>query len=363
MPLSLLLLSGCYYAEPGSEVAGESVNITTGAKAAALPEVEVQRAELGRLTLRRQVTGKLRARREVVIRSEVGGVVTQAPMEGKYYAASEPLVQLDLAALDIAERKAIVDLERARYEERDRLLRLGTNLHPSDSARITDLARANIHIQSGIPEAEMALEEIQYRKSLCSITAPFDGHIADVVVQTGDLITPGQQIGALIDGGSLEVEFSLLEQELGDLERGTTIYIMPVANSARRIPAKIDIINPRVDDGGLLRVRAGLSDQRNTTKLFAGMNVTVALESKAPEAVVVPKSAVVTRSGRSLVFVYDQPSGRTRWQYVTILAENDSEVALAEGVTAGQLVIVGGNLNLDHDVEVALAASVDTLNL
>ena len=339
------------------------MNVTTGAKEAALPEVEVQRAELGRLTLRRQVTGKLRARREVVIRSQLGGLVTQAPMEGKYYAAGKPLVQLDLAALDIAERKAVVDLERARYEERDRLLRLGTNLQPADSARITDLARANIHIQSGIPEAEVALEEIQYRKSLSSITTPFAGRMADVVVQAGDLITPGQQIGTLIDGGSLEVEFSLLEQELGDLERGTTVYIQPVANPTHRISAKIDIVNPRVDQGGLLRVRATLNDRRGIADLYAGMNVTVALEGKAPEAVVVPKAAIVDRSGRSLVFVYDEPSGRTRWQYVTVLAENESEVALAEGVTAGQLVITNGNLNLDHNVEVALAASVETLNL
>jgi hypothetical protein len=37
------------------------------------------------LALRRQANGKLRARREIVVKSRAGGLVTEAPQEGTYY--------------------------------------------------------------------------------------------------------------------------------------------------------------------------------------------------------------------------------------------------------------------------------------
>jgi hypothetical protein len=37
---------------------------------------------------------------------------------------------------------------------------------------------------------------------------------------------------------------------------------------------------------------------------------------------------------------------------VTIAHENDTEIALSEGIKAGDVVIVEGNLNLGHDARV-----------
>ncbi|TXF87702.1 hypothetical protein FUA23_17990 [Neolewinella aurantiaca] len=79
------------------------------------------------------------------------------------------------------------------------------------------------------------------------------------------------------------------------------------------------------------------------------MNVNVTLETLAPSAVLLPKSAVVERSGRTLVFAYDAESSRAKWQYVTVGFENDELVAITEGVEAGQEVIVSGGFTLDHD--------------
>lgn len=82
------------------------------------------------------------------------------------------------------------------------------------------------------------------------------------------------------------------------------------------------------------------------------MNVTVTLETEAPTAVLLPKSAIVIRSGRTLVFTYDEVSERAKWQYVTVGSENDELVAVTEGVEAGQRVIVSRGLTLDHDAVV-----------
>jgi hypothetical protein len=126
------------------------------------------------------------------------------------------------------------------------------------------------------------------------------------------------------------------------------VFVSPAAHPELRLPATLDILNPRVDDGGLLRARARLRDY-GKARLYPGMNVMVTLETQAPSAVLLPKSAVVLRSGRTLVFTYDASSERAKWQYVTVGYENDELVAVTEGVEAGQRVIVRGGLTLDHD--------------
>lgn len=276
------------------------------------------------------------------------------PQEGKYYERGQTLLALDDRAQQLAVSSARVALDEALYRERDLLLRIGTNLAVDDSMGITDLARENIHIQAGIPSAEAALDEAKYRTTLTKISAPFSGLVADVLVQEGSAVNAGEAVCSLIDPGSLEVEFTLLEQELADLGRGKKLFVRSIADPTLKIPATIDIINPRVEDGGLLRARARLGRADKRVKLYTGMNVRVILESESTPAVLLPKEAILERSGRSLIFTYDDMEGRAKWQYVTILAENDDRVAVSEGVEVGQLVITRGNLTLDHDVSVLI---------
>lgn len=353
LPLALLLLCTCGARDSNEEATGnpEKVSSKIEPTQAEPPLVTLHTATTGRLPLRRRATGKLRARREVVIKSRSGGEVTATPTEGTYYKEGTLLLATDPRPLELARDRAQAELEAAAFRERDLLLRLSTNLPPGDSTSITDLARANIHIQSGLPTAEVALAEAEYQLSLARLYAPFSGRAADVKVQAGGRVGPGEEICTLTDPNSLEVEFSLLEQELAGTQVQGKVLVSPVATPDLRLPAVLDILNPRVDAGGLLRARARLRNY-GKAQLYPGMNVDVTLETLAPIAVLLPKSAVVERSGRTLIFTHDAASGRAKWQYVTVGYENDELVAVTEGVEAGQAVIVSGNFTLDHDAVV-----------
>ncbi|MBC6995976.1 efflux RND transporter periplasmic adaptor subunit [Neolewinella lacunae] len=343
---------------PPAEDPESDPTAAAAASPAEVPLVQTVEARVGRLPLRRQATGKLRARNEVVIKSQLGGPVLRAPQEGALYAAGDLLLSIDPRPLELARDRAAAARDEAAFRRRDLLLRLS----PEDSTLVSALARENILIQSGLPAAEVALAEATFQLSLARLTAPFAGRVADVKIQPGQQISPGEEVCTLIDPRSLEAEFSLLEQEIAltqvlppgppkggsrDKEQGK-VYVSPIARPELRLAAVLDILNPRIDDGGLLRARARLVNP-NTPGLYAGMNVAVSLESAAPPAIVVPKTAVLIRSGRTLVFTYDEATQRAKWQYVTVAYENDESVALSEGVTAGQRVIINGGLTLDHD--------------
>ena len=354
--LIMLTNASCNSSATAEEGVVEAAMIPGGTKNdATIPTVTLSTAVRDRLPLRRQATGQLRARREVVIKSQASGPLLEAPVEGTYYQRGATLLRVDPQRLRLARDRSRAARDEADFRRRDLLLRLGTNL-PAGDTTITELAKANVLIQSGLPAAEAALAEAEFLLSQTRQTAPFSGRAADVKVQAGRQVAPGETVCTLVDLGSLEAEFMLLEQELGSLAKGRRVFVSPVAQPELALPAVLDIVNPRVDEGGLLRVRARLQGTGEKT-LYPGMNVTVTLEGRAAEAVVVPKAAVVLRGGRPLVFAYDEDTERVAWQYVTVVAENDEAVAISEGVTAGQRVVVGGNFSLDHDARVRVASA------
>ena len=78
-----------------------------------------------------------------------------------------------------------------------------------------------------------------------------------------------------------------------------------------------------------------------------------------------PKEAIVERSRREVVFVFEPESegsstGRAKWRYVTTGLENEEaiEVVPAEDtdeLVEGEIVLVGGHTTLTHDAMVRLA--------
>ncbi|NJB84498.1 RND family efflux transporter MFP subunit [Lewinella marina] len=344
----MLFLTHCGGGEKVEPVAvnlsGESITEVVA------PEVTIVQARLGQLPLRRQTNGNLRARREITISSQIGGVLTLAPVEGKYYRRGDTLAVTDLRPVRLAVDRAMAAREEAAFRHRDLLLRLSINLPPGDTV-LPRLARDNALIQSGLPAAEVALREAHYALTQAIQLAPFAGRAAEVEAQAGQLVGVGEEICTLIDPTSLEAEFTLLEQEIPRLDQGHRITVSPLALPEVKIPATLDIVNPRVNDGGLLRVRARLGNT-GSHRLYPGMNVMVTIAGHSDEAVLLPKEALVLRSGRPVVFTYDEESARAKWQYVSVLHENDEMIAVGEGVEPGASVIVSGNLNLDHDARV-----------
>ena len=85
------------------------------------------------------------------------------------------------------------------------------------------------------------------------------------------------------------------------------------------------------------------------------MNVRVRIQQESGRELVVPKSAVVLRSGRQVVFTLEE--GLAVWNYVRTGMENLDEYTIEEGLEEGATVIVSGNVNLAHESPVVVVGS------
>jgi bifunctional ADP-heptose synthase (sugar kinase/adenylyltransferase) len=78
--------------------------------------------------------------------------------------------------------------------------------------------------------------------------------------------------------------------------------------------------------------------------------------------VLVPRSSILERDRRSMLFVYEPGSadGLAKWRYVTTGLQNESMVEIlsqgvdTDSVRAGEVVLTEGHYTLIHDARVRL---------
>ena len=95
-------------------------------------------------------------------------------------------------------------------------------------------------------------------------------------------------------------------------------------------------------------------------RLFSGMNVKVSVRRTLDAQLIIPKTAVVQRSGRTVVFTLQ--NGKAIWNYVQTGMENADSCVVSdrsadgveEGLLEGDTVIVSGNVNLAHESPVVV---------
>ena len=142
----------------------------------------------------------------------------------------------------------------------------------------------------------------------------------------------------------MQVEFPVIESEYGFISKGMPVGIIPFINDSSLISGTITEINPQVDEGGMVKVKA---EFRNNGRLIDGMNVKIVIRKPVSNRLVVPKEALVIRQGKDVIFV--RQDSLAIWKYVIVEFENSTSLSIKEGLEAGDLVIIAGNVNLAHE--------------
>ncbi len=315
------------------------------------PEVEVIRATRNILVLKKLVNGKIKAFDRVEIKFEATGRITHAELQnGQRVTKGSVLAKLDDTDLQYELAHKRIDLEVAENDRKERMM-LVSGGDFGDST-ITEQQRRYIDIVSGYNRARQAIEGTQHQLSKTTVLSPFDGLVGDLQVKRDQYVSTGETLCSLVNPGSYEATFAVTEALALELWKGQPVSVRPLARKGLVVKAKISAINPRVDEHGLVTAYARV--QNNHHIFFEGMNIEVAVENPSPPVIVVPRDALVLRSGREVVFTYNPDDGRAKWNYVTVAHENDEMLGVSDGLKEGDLVIIKGQSVLDHDAEVIL---------
>ena len=339
-----VVLSGCN--NPDSK------NPTTKKAEGNAAPVGVQTTPVETGTFERETlsNGQLKPLHKATLSFERSGILNKLNIaNGQNVQKGDTLAVLNTRQALLEVEQARIQIKKARTELLDLLMtQRGNEL--ADTARLSPQKKNHLLIKSGLSAARMRLKETRLNYRHCFVTAPFSGRVANVELNNHNRVNTGDELCLLIDDRRWLIEFSLLESEVGNVEPGQGVEVMPLDAENKTLKAKVSAINPVVDKNGLVTLHALLRD--SPSWLMDGRNVKVKVIHTIPGQLVVPRKALVLRSNRQVVFVYK--NGLAKWVYVEVVAENSDRIAVKGNLQAGDKVIITNNMNLAHDAKVTL---------
>ena len=158
------------------------------------------------------VRGKTEAKRTVDVRVELGGRITDRPIErGDVVAAGDVLCTLSTEDREVAVTEATAALDQARidYEGALRLKERGFQSESAIAAAKARLAGA----KADLSRRKLDLAKLQVR-------APFPGMVEDVHQEVGDFVTPGAACATVVDLDPMLLVGRVSEQDVVQLTVG-----------------------------------------------------------------------------------------------------------------------------------------------
>jgi HlyD family secretion protein len=324
-------------------------------------------------------SGYVIARRRATVSSKVTGKVMDVLIEeGHAVKAGQVVAHLDdsqaRAALAFAEaqlasakKSAAEDEARLTQAEltlkrREQLLKEGVVGKAEMDQAVADVDALKARIayaqqQVGVAESQVALQKTNLDDTV--VRAPFSGVVISKDAQPGEMISPVSAgggftrtgIGTIVDMASLEIEVDVSETYINLVKDGQKVEAVLDAYPDWLIPAHVITVIPSADrQKATVKVRIAF-DQLDP-RILPDMGVKVSFLADAPAAgqpppaprVIVPKTAVRSADGRSIVFVFKD--GRVERRAVKVGLANGDQVELVSGVSAGERVVVDGPTTL-----------------
>ncbi|MDE7420200.1 MAG: efflux RND transporter periplasmic adaptor subunit [Muribaculaceae bacterium] len=312
-----------------------------------MPEVTVMELKPSVFSHEIVSNGKVTAREKVDVNFQTQGIISNIFVRnGQRVSHGQKIASLDTYKLKNQNDKDHNAVASARLEMKDVLI--GQGYDPDHTENIPDEVMKLARLRSGLEQAELTLAASEKELADATLTAPISGIIANLSAKPHNM-TGSEPLCRIINDVGMDVEFSVIESELAMLRQGDEVSVSPFSDPANHAIGRVAEINPMVDENGMIKVWATISGNKG---LIDGMNVRVHVKRKVEEALVVPKSSVVLRSGRQVIFTLKE--GKAIWNYVTTGLENLSEYTITEGLSAGDSVIVTGNINLAHEAPVKI---------
>lgn len=317
-------------------------------------EVDVQVLKKRNFNHELMSNGKISARIKADLRFESSEVVAHIYVKnGDRVRKGQKLAELDKFRLAHKLTQAENTMLKAELELKDVLIGQGYAVEDLSIVPAATLKLAKV--KSGYEQAKSQYELTKRETEQATLVAPFDGIVANLFSKPYNLANTSDVFCSIIDTKGMEADFTVLENELAFIEIGDQVAVTPYAGRDT-FEGIVSEVNPLVDANGMVKVRAIVNARG---KLFSGMNVRISVRRSLGEQLVIPKTAVVLRSGKQVVFTLNK--GRAMWNYVRTGLENGAECVVldksqkgnTDGLMEGDTVIVSENLNLAHETEVS----------
>ena len=341
--------------------------------------------------------GKAVRRGQVLARLDDSQIRSALQVAQAQLASAQKVAAQDTARL----REAELTLDRRRQLLKEKVI--GRAELDASEAEVESL-RARIAVaEQQVKVAASQIDAIKTDLADMVVRAPFDGVAISKDAQPGEMISPVSAGGGftrtgictIVDMSSLEIEVDVSESYINRVRSGQPVEAVLDAYPDWRIPAHVITTVPSADrQKATVRVRIGFGEQPASERtrvsarersgdsggpaservggsagakppgyvldprILPDMGIKVSFLNDRPAAaaaaprarLVVPKAAVRTDNGASIVYVVRDERAERR--AVSVGTAEGDQVEIVSGVTAGEKVVVDGPPTLEDGARV-----------
>ncbi|GAB4344308.1 MAG: efflux RND transporter periplasmic adaptor subunit [Desulfobulbaceae bacterium] len=274
-----------------------------------------------------EVVGTVRPVNDALIAAKVTGTIVEMPVAlGSIVGKGDLLVKISAGELSARAVQAEAQLEQARRNlEREKKLLKKNAATPESVKSLEDLYRV----------AEAAHREAVTMLGYTTITAPFAGVITRKRAGVGDLATPGTPLLTLEDTSRLQVEASVPETLILNIEKDQTLNVhIPVARLD--ITGTVTEVAPAADP--LSRTATVKIGVESHSLLRSGQFARVSFPGPARKSLFVPSGAIRTFGQLEQMFVVEE--GTARLRLVRTGAVTGEKTEILTGLEEGETFVV-----------------------
>lgn len=349
---------------PFSKPATEGAEGGAGKRAVKATQVRTAAVTIETVPIVLDAPGAVEADQSVAVRAEANGILQKINFrEGDLVNAGQVLFQIDSSLPQAEVDKARANLARdqaaadeARAQAR-RLAPLVAKEYVTQQEYAQALAQERAAVAT-VQADQAALKSVQAQLGYARITAPISGRAGILNIKQGNLVSAASALPLVVINATrpVMVAFSVPQQQLQNIrerqrEHRLEVEIRRDAGNEVLTRGVLAFIDNAVDmQTGTIRMKARIPNQDEI--VWPGELVSLRLIlGMQQDALVVPESAI--QLGQSGTFVYTLVDGKAHVQPIKVARQVGRRIVVAEGLQAGQQVIVSppNNLRPESPVE------------
>ncbi|MDG4811941.1 efflux RND transporter periplasmic adaptor subunit [Hydrogenovibrio sp. 3SP14C1] len=337
--IAMIGLSGCGQEE------SQDVNQANGIQQTIKAPVET--VSLGTISLKAIVPGAVVPDQKAQIASRLMGYIKNFNVKvGQEVKKGEMLFSIDSSDVNSQILKAKSAYQQAQAALKDAKLDYDrfSKLYKDDSVSKQQFDKVSLQYkvaQENLVAAKTNLNQARSQLNYANVKAPFDGVVVDKMAVAGGLAAPGNPVLVLENLTSLSVKTQVAEDLFAVLRLGDEAEIM-IDGQPESIKGTIYTLVSAADPK--TRTHTVKLSLPAVVNVNSGTFARVGFKRGERQTMMVPKTAVLNRSGIEGVFVVDD--GKAYFHMVRLGEEIGDKVEIKAGLNLGDHIVVDNNMSL-----------------
>jgi len=213
------------------------------------------------------------------------------------------------------------------------------NFDDSDARYSSALAQLDV-AKAQVSQTEARIEELKVTLGNTSILSPVDGFVGKRNLDPGAFAGTNSPVVSVVDIGTVRLVANLVEKDFRRVHRGLEAVVEVDAFPGEQFTGKVSRVAP-VFDAATRTATMEIEIPNPGFRLKPGMYARVSLTvDRQPDALTVPRNAVVDLEGKRGVFVIENQVAK--FHPIRSGLQDGDRVQILEGATEGQRVVTVG---------------------